>query len=221
MKKILSIAVILMMAMFFFAACNEDDDDNSEVGGDQSPMGEVGNEFSISSAVGMEDLTAEVVEIKDGVSKIRVSGTVTDTNLKKLGETIPNWTFGSYDPETGNFSADLKMKFTTEGIVDMLNSAERPFTLVKFDAEVGDTYTCESASGGTLTREVTARSNEDDFPYGFYYIKTITVEEPGRNPAVKKIVYKLNHRFGLVHATVVLQDGSEIDSYLYSFAENK
>ena len=147
-------------------------------------------------------------------------GTITDPNIKVLAATIPNFAFGTYDETTGNFTGDLKMKFTKAGIADQLNAADRSFTLAKFDGKVGDTYTCEKATGGTFTRTVTAKSDVDDFPYGFYNIKTMTIEEPGRNAAIKKIQYRVNHRFGLVYVTVVLQDGSEISSYVYSTAEN-
>jgi len=112
------------------------------------------------------------------------------------------------------------MKFTKDGIQDYLNAAGKSFTIGRFDAKVGDKYTYESANGGTLTRTVTARSEEDEYPYGFYYIKTITIEEQGRDPAIKKIEYRLNHRFGLVSVWFTLQDGTSYGANLYSIAEN-
>ena len=52
-------------------------------------------------------------------------------------------------------------------------------------------------------------------------VKTITVEEPGRNIAINKIVYELNHKFGLVHANIFMQDGSVVAAYLHSDNTNK
>lgn len=219
MKKLLFIIVILSITITYFGGCKKTS--STDVGGDQSTMGSVGNNFTVTSSNGISDLSAKVVELVDGVSTISVTGKITDESILQLAKMIPKFEFGSFDETTGNFTGNLKMKFTTEGIVDYLNVAERPFVIARFDASVGDTYTCEKANGGTFTRTVTARSDEDEFPYGYYYIKTMTVEEAGRNTAIKKIVYKLNHKFGLVHATVVLQDGSEVSSYLYSVAENK
>lgn len=217
MKNIFIILSIIF-SIVVFQNCKKDS--SEDVGGDQSTMGEVGNTFSMSTLPGITNVTGSVTELKDGVSNVYVTGKIVNDEFKQLAATIPSFKFGSYDPNTGNFNGNLKMKFTKEGIVDYLNVAERPFTLARFDAKVGDTYTCEKANGGTFTRTVTAKSDVDDFPYGFMDIKTITVEESGRNPAISKIVYRLNHKFGLVHAKVVLQDGSEISSYLYSMAEN-
>lgn len=220
MKKLLFVTLAVCVALMNFSGCKKDD--SSSVGGDQSTMGNVGNTFTISTLPGIEDAKGTVSELKDGVSTVTISGTLTDEKYKQLAELLPNYSLGNYDKNTGEFSGNLKMKFTKEGIVDYLNSAERPFVIARFDANVGDSYSVESVNGaGSFTRTVTARSDEDDFPYGFYYIKTITVEEPGRNPAISKIKYRLNHRFGLVHVTLVMQDKSEISSYVYSFAENE
>jgi hypothetical protein len=219
MKNLLTILCVFALSILLvIVGCKKES--SSDIGGDQSTIGEVGNTFSVTSSNGFSNVSMVVTKLEGGVSTIRVTGTITDPAIKQLAATIPNFDFGSYDPATGDFTGDLKMKFTKDGIADLLNVAGRSFTLVKFDGDVGDTYTCEKAAGGTFTRTVTAKSNEDDFPYGYYYIKTMTIEEPGRNAAIKKIIYRTNHRFGLVHATVVLQDGSEISSYLYSQAEN-
>jgi len=215
-KSTLSLfTVVMIIATTVFTSCKKDSD--TDVGGSQSAIGEVGNEFTLSQIQGIDNVTASVISVKKDVSTISISGTLVEEALKELAASIPNIDkFGSYDPVTGEFTGKIKMKFTKEGIVDYLNVAERPFVLVKFDAKVGDTYTCEKANGGTFTRTVTRLSTEDDFPYEGMWIKTITVEEPGRNRAVKKIVYEINHKFGLVHANVFMQDGSVIPAYLHS-----
>jgi len=221
MKKLFFIAILATFTLVYLSGCNEKNDDPGNVSGEQSTIGDVGNTFTMSTMSEISDAEGSVTELKDGVSTVSVSGTVIDESFKQLAELIPNFAFGTYDKTTGQFSGELKMKFTKDGIVDYLNSEERPFVIARFDADVGDTYSVEKVNGGgSFTRTVTARSDEDDFPYGFYYIKTITVEEPGRNPAISKVKYRLNHRFGLVHVTLVMQDKSEISSYLYSFAEN-
>lgn len=221
MKKLFFIAFFAMISLVYFSGCDKKDDPGT-VAGDQSTMGVVGNDFTMSTMAGISDAKGTVTELKDGVSTVSVSGTLIDESFKQLAEMIPNFAFGSYDKNTGQISGELKMKFTKDGIVDYLNSEEKPFVIGRFDASVGDSYSVEKVNGsGSFTRTVTARSDEDDFPYGYYYIKTITVEEPGRNPAISKVKYKLNHRFGLVHVTLVMQDKSEISSYVYSFAENE
>lgn len=221
MKKLLFVASIAICTLVYFSGCDKKDDPGN-VGGEQATMGEVGNDFTMSTMSEISGAKGTVTELKDGISTVTVSGTLIDESFKQLAELIPNFAFGTYDKTTGQFSGELKMKFTKDGIVDYLNSEDRPFVIARFDANVGDSYSVERVNGkGSFTRTVTARSDEDIFPYGYYYIKTLTVEEPGRNPAISKVKYKLNHRFGLVHVTLVMQDKSEISSYVYSFAENE
>jgi hypothetical protein len=71
------------------------------------------------------------------------------------------------------------------------------------------------SDGKTITREVIARSDEDDFPYGFYEIKTITVEQDSRIEGIKKFVFRANHKFGIVYVEVYMEDGTKISSYVY------
>lgn len=50
------------------------------------------------------------------------------------------------------------------------------------------------------------KSETDDYAWGWLLIKTMTVEETGREvPGVSKVVYETNHRFGLVAVTVFLK----------------
>jgi hypothetical protein len=46
-------------------------------------------------------------------------------------------------------------------------------------------------------------------------IKTITVEQDSRIPGISKIVYRFNHKFGLVSAEVIAEDGSKVSSQFY------
>lgn len=72
------------------------------------------------------------------------------------------------------------------------------------------------SDGKTITRTVTARSDVDDFPYGFYYIKTITIEQDSRIPGIQKFVYRANHKFGIVYLEIYLEDGSKVSSYIFA-----
>jgi hypothetical protein len=86
--------------------------------------------------------------------------------------------------------------------------------LVKYDCNVGDTYKLTKSDGTTITRTVTQKSTTDDFYYGGILIKTMTIEQDSRIPGIKKIIYKVNHKFGLVYLTAVAEDGSSIGGYL-------
>ena len=70
-------------------------------------------------------------------------------------------------------------KITENGIYDYVYSngnKNKPFTLVKFDAKVGDKWEYK-VGNQTVVREVVHKSTEDDTFYGFFLIKTIDVEE--------------------------------------------
>jgi hypothetical protein len=109
----------------------------------------------------------------------------------------------------------MKYKITSEGIQDYANLDTEPFTMVKYDCKVGDTYKLKKSDGKTITRTVTAKSETDDFSWGFLLIKTITVEQDSRIPGISKIVYRFNHKFGLVYAEVVAEDGSKVSSLFF------
>ena len=41
-------------------------------------------------------------------------------------------------------------------------------------------------------------------------------KQDSRIPGVSKIVWKFNHKFGLVYLEFVMEDGSKISSYLFT-----
>jgi hypothetical protein len=120
------------------------------------------------------------------------------------------------DPDSGTFSVELKVKFTSTGIVDYFASGGTGSRLADYNGSVGDVYTGKNAEGNTITREVTAKSSVDDYPYGFYYIKTMTIKETGSSRGITKVEYRVNHKFGLVNITIYLQDGTSYSFFPYS-----
>lgn len=70
-------------------------------------------------------------------------------------------------------------KITDNGVYDYVYSngdKSKPFTLVKYDANVGDKWEYK-VGNQTVTREVVKKSTTDDTPYGFYLVKTVDVLE--------------------------------------------
>ncbi len=107
---------------------------------------------------------------------------------------------------------EAKAKVTSEGIQDYRYSkgnTSKPFTIVKYNANVGDKYTFTTDEGKKVTREVTYKSSTDDFDWGFYSIKVIKVKEKALadDPIVDEIIYISNHKFGLVGVHVQLKSG--------------
>ena len=208
---------VLLLGAFLFPGCKKDSTDTP--GGDPSPIGTVGNQFT-GYLVGLSNFSAVVTSNSDGIANIGVSGTITDQSIMDIAPLLNSSSMASIDPVTGDFSVDLKVKFTSEGVADYYGTDGKASTVVNYDAKVGDVYKCKSAEGESFNRTVTARSETDDYYYGFLLIKTITIEEPVSNPAVTKIVYRANHRFGIVNITVVLQDGTEVPFTIFSTNEN-
>jgi hypothetical protein len=136
----------------------------------------------------------------------------TDPRLAKFNALLPQ----SAKDASGRLDTDVKFRVTTEGVQDFFNKDQAAHTLVKYSANVGDTYAVTKSDGKTITRTVVARSDQDDFPYGLMTIKTITLEQDSRIPGIKKFVYRANHKFGIVYVEIVADDGSSTSTYLYS-----
>lgn len=121
-----------------------------------------------------------------------------------LAQLIP----AGYHDEAGKVSTELTFKITSEGIQDYLHS-NKPWTLVKYNDPVGTKYSVVTDNGQTLSREITLKSTTDDWPIGFWYIKTSKIEQilPESDQVAKKIIYRANHKFGLVYMETELRNG--------------
>jgi hypothetical protein len=119
----------------------------------------------------------------------------------------------------------LEGKVTENGIYDYVYShgdKNKPFTLVKFDAKVGDKWEFK-VGNQTVVREVVYVSTKDDTYYGMLMIKTIDVEETipsglqvkGAASPFTKILWKFNHKFGFIMAFGTKTNGSMVNLYSY------
>ena len=110
-------------------------------------------------------------------------------------------------------SFDLKMKVTTDGIQEYVNSngdESKPFTIVKYAANVGDKYEFTNSEGVKVTRTVSYHSTTDDYPIGFYMIKVMKVEETKEDLFMSKVTYVTNHKFGLVGVIIETKTGKTL-----------
>lgn len=132
--------------------------------------------------------------------------TIVDAYLDKYNASID-----TTDKQNLSLEFEIISKITSEGIQGFTHSngdLSKPFTLIKYDAKVGDKYTFTDDDGNTYTREVTYKSTEDEYELSFWYIKVLKIEETQPNdPLIEKIVYYANHKFGLVGAEIILKDG--------------
>jgi len=216
------VACLVVVAMI--VSCDKDDA-NGPLDGSQSPIGDVGNTFSLLSSVsGVSNISAQVVSLEDGVSSVAFSTTITNATYRKLisdaiamGISSPNVQVSGTNTIT--VTGNLKFRITDKGIQSVYSDGSSA-TLVKYNAKVGDVY---SLNNGTRTkrREVTKVSTQDEFSWNGMKIKTIHVKGTGNKlPGVDYFEYVYNHRFGLVACKVFYEDGSSIDLLVRSNATN-
>jgi len=134
---------------------------------------------------------------------------ILDAVLEKYGATIDTSEKGFI-----RIHAEPKFKITSEGIQEYVNSngdQSKPFTIIKYNAKVGDKYTFKRSDGTTITRTVTYHSTDDDYEVGFWLLKVFKTEEVVPNdPLFQKIIYVTNHKYGTVGAHIFTKDGKEI-----------
>jgi len=211
--KLSFVSALLISGLFIINSCDLLDNDSNDLGGDPSPMGEVDNTFQLSTITGVSNTQAKVTEQDGDVSTITYSATFTDATLLALASSIPDVTVNG-----NTVSVNRKYRITTDGFQSVYD--EGNLTIINYGAKVGDKYTLKH-DGNTLVREVTEVSKEDDYAWGFMLIKTIHVEETGRNiPGVSKVEFIGNHKWGMVGIVVYFEDGSTKKIGIFSDANN-
>ena len=211
MKKLILLP-LMMVIMFSQVSCLKD---KLTIGGDQSPMGEVGTTVSASDSesaqYGIQNIRGEVIALKDGVSNMTLTAEVTNATIRNILSNIPGTTV------SGNLVTvqDIEFKSTMKGI-----SCISPFAegiVVDYSAKVGDKYPMK---GTNKKREVVSRSTDDDYPYFFWYIKVIEVVEPTGSFGIKETRYWANHKFGLAGIRFTLDDGTDVDLTVMTSTDN-
>jgi hypothetical protein len=217
MKKF-SFFTFCILFGFLFLSCEKilDKEDANDLNGDQSPMGEVGATVSSSSAeiAGVSDFSAVVTKLEAGVSTYTASAKVSNTFIKNMVASFPGVTINGDNVTI----TDMKIQQTKEGI--KCHSGPGAGVLVKYDSEVGDTYPVGKTG---KERKVVSKTGVDDYPYGFFLIKTIQVETTPidmKSGGVEKITYIANHKFGMVGVKVDFDDASSVTFPVYSSTEN-
>ena len=213
------LAVIVLFA-FMSNGCKKSSDSDTTNDGNPTPMGNVGNTFT-GGITGASNLNGIITVNKNGISTIHCTGTITDPGIKTVMGLINSGSLLNLNTTTGEFSVDMKARFTDTGIVDFLSSDGTGSALIGYGAVVGTKYTCKNAEGHTFTREVTAVSTADDYYWGGIMIKTTTVKELSPARGIEKIEYRTNHKFGLVGITIYLDDATTYFLPVYSTSTNE
>jgi hypothetical protein len=221
MTRLLRLLIALPLLLLPLS-CTEDEsstDPNTLDGETNLALTEVGTHYGIGVELGGTYLDG----VKDTVYiSSRANGIITmRVHIDSLDH--PLWPLIPRDLKdaNGNVDTEVHFKVTSNGIQDFYYSKQdlaRPFTLVKYDCKVGDTYEFTTADGKKVTRRIIEKSETDDFPWGLWLIKTIATEETPQIEGVKKILFRTNHRFGLVYAEYTLIDGTPLKVWLYTSA---
>ena len=199
MKKRMYLSASMLFMAVLFQSCDLFDFLKDEQTDPEKTMGKVGNYWTLS-CTGYPDSKVTIDSNKDG---------------NVVGSYI-------YNGKT----YQLEGKFTDKAIYDYVYSngdKKKPFTLVNFDAEVGDQWEFKVGTQ-TVVRKVVHKSAEDDTFYGMLMIKTIDVEETipsglqvkGAASPFTKILWKFNHKFGFIMATGTKTNASIVNLYSYT-----
>ena len=218
MKNLFSLLMFCSIGILSGSCDDPSDGGNpNKLTGSQSKMGVVGVSVSSSSAeiAGVSNFSAVVESLENGISTYTAQATVTNPLLINMISNFPGVVIEGNAVSISN----LEIQQTTDGIKCLTG----PFAgvLVKYNSSVGDTYTTGTSG---KSRTVVSKTGLDDYPYGFYLIKTIQVEstvgEASRMSGINKITYIANHRFGMVGVKVGLEDGTSTTFPIYTSAEN-
>jgi hypothetical protein len=212
--------VFALLAGIALSACSQSATDGPNViGGDTNiPINSIGNDFSPSVTLGGNYLTIPdtmyITKNENGFITYKVWADL--SGYPQLKAILPPARLDS----KGNLNTEIHLKVTSEGIQDYRladSDWSKPFTIVKYDCAVGNTYTFTPSDGVMITRTVTQKSTTDDFGYGFMLIKTNTTDEAPVNnlPGVTGIKYVTNHKFGLVQIVVHLANGTDLKITLW------
>ena len=209
----------LFWLALIFSSCGilGGDDDSSgrkPLGGDPSPMGAVGHTFGVVTPNGVSNDNVEVTSNSNGISTVQYTATVSNPMLLEMVKAMPDVTVNG-----NQASVSRKYRITKNGFQSVYE--EGNLTIMNYNADVGDTYSMQK-NGSTLERRVTKVSKEDEYEYAFFLIKTIHVEETGRNiPGVSKVEFIGNHRFGMVGVKLHYEDGTSQNLTIIASAENE
>lgn len=214
MKRLIYLAILLL---FVTSSCDQlgigDSKDSSELKGSSNiPINTVGNEFStigfsVNGTWVEFDPTMTITKSENGVNTIKITADLsTNTTLSKLNALIPS----NLKDAQGRVNFEMKVKVTDKGWLDYSNVDQEPCVLVRYDDKVGDKYTVTTSSGSVIEREITYKSTDDDYAYGFMEIKVIKVEQETSFPGIQKYVMYFNHKFGLVGLEIVAEDGTTL-----------
>lgn len=215
--------VFVLALLVAFVSCKKDDPNTSLGGQTNIPLNAVDSVSGVYIELDGANALSTEIKIKSNdngdvtytgsVDLLSLSPDLQTKALDVLNEHGDYYNASQYVTLTPDMKLnfEFKVKITSQGYLDYFTDGQ-PWVMVKYDDPVGTTYSVVNKNGETLTRTVTEKTNQDDWPFGFFLIKTVKVEQQvaSDDPLLDYIVYRANHKFGLVYLEFAFQDGTNL-----------
>jgi len=220
-ENFLKISVLIVLAAFF--SCKKDDSKEA-LGGEtnialtavDSVSGvyvELDGNNALSTEIRIKSNNDGDVTYTGSVDLLTLSPDLQNKALEILNEHADYYDAGKYVELTQDFKLnfEFKVKITSEGYQDYFADG-KPWIMAKYNDPVVTTYSVTNDKGETLVRTITEKTGQDDWPFGFFLIKTVKVEQQvaSDDPLVDHIEYRVNHKFGLVYLKYEFKDGTDL-----------
>jgi hypothetical protein len=180
----------------------------------------------VSSCDMINDLTEQDINPDETVAKEGNTWSGTASGYPETAITVSQNTKGiatftlNYNGQDYTVAGKIS-KTKIEDFVYSGGDEAKSFTLVDFDAKVGDKWEYNIGTQ-KVVRQVTYKSTTDDYYALGLMIKVIQVEETipegitvmGYPAQVKKIIWTFNHKFGWIGAEVTKTDNTVVPVYL-------
>jgi hypothetical protein len=208
-NKILLIVSVFTLALF---SCKKEKDLGFIGGETNIPLTEVGSETSIYPSLGSYDFptaTAVITQNDNGnvTYKLKLDIDLTgNPDSAVIASVIKYVKDEGIITVDGNGLIDLgfTMRITSEGY-QVISEDGKPQTIVKYGDPVGTQYSYSTIyTDKKVIGTVTEKTETNDWPIGFLYIKTSKVDfqYPAEVPFVDKIAIRANHKFGIVYLEI-------------------
>ncbi len=224
MRKFSLLFFVSGLLLLSFQSCQNDDDSNKLLGETDIPLTQVGGNIGVFVKMNGQNIDAKsemkITSNKEGV--VTYEGTIntdklTNQEKQRILDVVPT-ILNIYKPKDATFKPGLnnidysfKTKVTSKGFQHQFANGKT--MTIKYDDTEGTEYKVLLENGEVLSGKVTEKSGKDDFPFGFFNIKTSKVDfvPAVSDPTFKNMTIRINHKFGLVYLKTEEKNGDIIE----------
>lgn len=222
MEKFVKIAALMVLVAF--VSCKKEEAKDGLGGDTNIPLTAVDSVSGVTVELDGANAVSTEIRVKsndDGdvtyagsINLLTLSQEMHARVLEVLNEHGAYYDANKYVTLTPDFNLhfEFKLRITSEGYMDYFADG-KPWVMAKYNDPVGTTYKVTNDKGEELVRTITEKTGQDDWPFGFFLIKTVKVEQQvaSDDPLVAHIEYRVNHKFGLVYLKYEFKDGTELE----------